>query len=127
MLFPWLSFNKNRGLKLIIFNIINPATMKPLRMKFISLCIIGVLVTLGSCRKNDEPPTSTINPDTIVVRIESAKTLGPLSMPASMYGRDGGQSALIGGKSKWIFGDSFFDRYSEDGINYRTNTSSECT
>jgi hypothetical protein len=54
--------------------------------------------------------------------VESTTDLGPLGKPANVIGRDGGESALIGGKLLWTFGDTMFPRRAEDGSQYRTNT-----
>lgn len=89
---------------------------------------IFILILFFACKKETANlPSQKINPDTIVVRIQSTKELGSLSMPPALVGRDGGQSVLIGGVVKWIFGDSFFDRLGADGKQYRTNTSTEST
>lgn len=57
-----------------------------------------------------------------VLKVESATDLGPLSMPATVPGRDGGWSGSFFGKSLWIFGDSFITVKGEDGLNIRSST-----
>lgn len=80
-----------------------------------------------SCQKETITNDSNINVDSIVVKVQSATDLGALSMPPHLAGRDGGQSALVSGEVKWIFGDSFFDQKGVDGMQYRTNTAAQST
>jgi len=40
--------------------------------------------------------------------ITSVADLGKISQPANFLGRDGGDSALVGGKVTWIFGDTLY-------------------
>ncbi|MBI3541781.1 MAG: DUF4185 domain-containing protein [Deltaproteobacteria bacterium] len=57
------------------------------------------------------------------LKVESVTDLGPLSMPATVPGRDGGWSGLVFGKLFWTFGDSFITVKGEDGLNVRSSTS----
>jgi hypothetical protein len=58
----------------------------------------------------------------VPLTVESVRDLGVVGKPATVVGRDGGESALIGGKLLWTFGDTMFAPKSEDGANMRTNT-----
>ncbi len=58
----------------------------------------------------------------VPLAVESVRDLGVVGKPATVVGRDGGESALIGGKLLWTFGDTMFAPKSEDGANMRTNT-----
>lgn len=80
--------------------------------------ILIACLALASCRKDSRIPT---------FKVDSAKELGPLSKPATLVGRDGGQSALISGKIIWLFGDSFFDRKGVDSAQFHTNTAAQST
>jgi len=81
---------------------------------------------LIACQKDNSSSVQT-DPNSIVVQVQSTKDLGALSMPPALAGRDGGQSVLISGIIKWIFGDSFFTKKAVDGMQYRTNTSTQST
>ena len=48
--------------------------------------------------------------------------LGAVGKPASVKGRDGGESALVGGMMLWTFGDTIYSPQAEDGTNLRSNT-----
>ncbi len=90
----------------------------------------SILIIATSCKKSNSPANEIVqvNPDTVKVRVQSTKELGPLQMPQHLVGRDGGQSVLLsGGTIQWIFGDSFFDRLATDGLQYRTNTATQST
>jgi hypothetical protein len=52
----------------------------------------------------------------------SVKEIGMVGKPDSVRGRDGGESALIGGNVLWIFGDTIFNPADEDGSHLRSNT-----
>lgn len=80
-----------------------------------------------ACKKKTTTNDTNINVDSIVVKVQSATEIGALSMPPHLAGRDGGQSTLVSGEVKWIFGDSFFDQKGVDGIHYRTNTAAQST
>jgi hypothetical protein len=54
--------------------------------------------------------------------IVSTVDLGAVSKPATVVGRDGGESALVGGKMLWTFGDTIYSPQAEDGSNLRSNT-----
>ncbi len=54
--------------------------------------------------------------------VASVRDLGALAKPDKVVGRDGGGSALIGGKILWTFGDTFWVGPAADGATYRTNT-----
>jgi hypothetical protein len=56
------------------------------------------------------------------VTVKSVKELGVVGKPKSVLGRDGGESAVIGGKMLWTFGDTIFHPAAEDGSHFRTNT-----
>lgn len=88
-----------------------------------------VLLILSSCKKKNsaQADPSQFDIDTVKARVLSVTELGALSMPSQLAGRDGGQTALIGNKIVWIFGDSFFTSQGEDGQHYRTNTSTQST
>lgn len=45
-------------------------------------------------------------------------------MPATLFGRDGGAAALVGGQIVWAFGDTFITTLAADGSYYRSNTAS---
>jgi hypothetical protein len=91
------------------------------------LLFICSVAVLASCNKNIQTDSTQINPDTVKVRVQSIKELGPLSMPKALVGRDGGQSLLLSGSIVWLFGDSFFSKLAVDGMQYRTNTSTQST
>lgn len=57
-------------------------------------------------------------------RVEAAATrvLGPIGAPATVTARDGGASALIGGRILWTFGDTLSTAKGVDGSSGRSNT-----
>lgn len=69
-----------------------------------------------------EPPSSCCVPPPDHFPKWTSKPLGFIEKPAEVGGRDGAQSAAIGGALLWIFGDTFFGKKSVDGVHYRTNT-----
>lgn len=89
-----------------------------------------VLVLLAACGPGDEKPTPEETCETRgdcppvrrPARVESVTEVGFIGKPATVGGRDGAQSAALGGKLLWIFGDTFFATTSVDGTHYRTNT-----
>lgn len=58
----------------------------------------------------------------------SSNVIGDLKNPTrqaagqALFGRDGGVSVKLGDKILWLFGDTFWNPPSEDGVQYRTNT-----
>ncbi len=56
------------------------------------------------------------------LEVASTREMGILTQPAAVVGRDGGSSALVGGRVLWTFGDTFYSRMSADGTNFRSNT-----
>jgi hypothetical protein len=54
--------------------------------------------------------------------VTSSRDLGPLGRPPSVLTRDGGASALVGGKLLWFFGDTLLKHPAADGAVYRSNT-----
>lgn len=101
-------------------------------MKFVLPSLASILILISiSCKKKDvntnkdNPIDIGINIDTIKVRTSKITDLGALTMPPHLVGRDGGHTTIISGKLIWIFGDSFFDQRGVDGMQYRTNTSTQ--
>jgi hypothetical protein len=54
--------------------------------------------------------------------VDVVSELGTVSEPPTVLTRDGGETALIGGKILWTFGDKIFNPQSVDGDNLRSNT-----
>ncbi len=54
--------------------------------------------------------------------VSKVEDMGPLSMPAHVLGRDGGASALVGGRVLWTFGDTFISPVTSDGSSIRSST-----
>ncbi len=54
--------------------------------------------------------------------IATVADLGRISAPDTVTARDGGTSALIGGKILWTFGDTLLSKATVDGSHYRSNT-----
>lgn len=78
------------------------------------LATILVLFAIGCCCSFDAaafPP-----------RVMAARELGAVSKPPTVLVRDGGQSALIGNKILWTFGDTLLNVRAVDGANARSNT-----
>lgn len=67
------------------------------------------------------PPTPTSMPIR-PLEIASSHELCVIKNPPTIATRDGGASALIGGKLIWLFGDTIFPVKSVDGTNGRSNT-----
>jgi hypothetical protein len=78
-----------------------------------------LLVALGACG-GDGPSGPDGGPRELSVA--SVRELGAVSRPATVVGRDGGPSALVGGRVLWTFGDTFFYRRAADGTSFRSNT-----
>ena len=51
-----------------------------------------------------------------------SRDMGALRFASSIRGRDGGASALFGGRSVWVFGDTPLQREAVDGSTWRTAT-----
>lgn len=58
--------------------------------------------------------------------VNSLRGLGAIPRPRRHAGRDVGFSALLGGRSAWIFGDTFLPRRAADGLQWRSSSWS-CT
>lgn len=54
--------------------------------------------------------------------VASVQDVGFVGKPTKVAGRDGAQTAVLGGRLLWVFGDTFFGTQSVDGYNYRTAT-----
>ncbi|MCX5866768.1 MAG: DUF4185 domain-containing protein [Proteobacteria bacterium] len=76
---------------------------------FLSVSLLG-LTACGS----GSPPSG---------EIAATRELGPVKFPDIIRGRDGGYSALFGGQSIWIFGDTSLNSPAADGATWRSSTS----
>jgi hypothetical protein len=54
--------------------------------------------------------------------VATVRELGAVSRPATVVGRDGGPTALVGGRVLWTFGDTFYRTRAVDGTTFRSNT-----
>jgi len=61
-------------------------------------------------------------PTTAAVHIEALTDLGALPRPPGHGGRDVGFSAVLDGRSVWIFGDTFLPRPAADGLDWRSSS-----
>ncbi len=84
------------------------------------LAAVAVLAPTG-CDASGPTPTPP-GPSETPATVASTREVGPVRKPDAVAGRDGAQSALLGGRLTWIFGDTFYATRSVDGTNYRTNT-----
>jgi hypothetical protein len=66
------------------------------------------------------PAAKAISPP--IPRPVSSRDLGALGRPAAVLTRDGGASALVGGKLLWFFGDTLLARPAADGGTYRADS-----
>lgn len=87
------------------------------------------LLTASGCDSSDPTTPDPTMPDPTMpgapatpVTVASTRVVGPVQKPGAVAGRDGAQSALLGGRLTWVFGDTFYSTLSVDGTNYRTNT-----
>lgn len=55
-------------------------------------------------------------------RVSSAEEIGVLEQSEAIQGRDGGQSALLFGRSVWIYGDTVLNVSDQDGRNWHHNS-----
>jgi hypothetical protein len=60
-------------------------------------------------------------PSTRPLRVVSVADRGPLVQPVGWV-RDGGESALVGGRILWVFGDTLFATPAADGTHLRSNS-----
>lgn len=85
------------------------------RIGLLLLCVLA-----GACgRDSASPAAPTLKRP---LEIASVRELGPLGRPASVTVRDGGASAVLGGRLLWTFADTLFSPQSIDGTNLRSNT-----
>ena len=82
-------------------------------MKFENFKLAGLLLLIAC----SNPPVTTPT-----LEIAAVTELGVVGKPVSVLARDGGNTALIGGKLLWTFGDTLFNPKSVDGTNLRSNT-----
>ncbi len=88
-------------------------------LRLLTFCALGLSVAgCDSGTSGPTPPPAIETP----VTVASTREVGTVGKPATVAGRDGAQSALVGGRLLWVFGDTFFATRSVDGTNYRTNT-----
>lgn len=82
-----------------------------------------LLLTLAGCDSASECVGSACTDvPAAPVEVASVREVGFVGKPPEVAGRDGAQSARLGGSLLWVFGDTFFSTLSVDGTNYRTNT-----
>lgn len=85
----------------------------------------GALVALAITSLSTGTPAPAVMPTTtrsVAGDGFPAYDLGMLADAPSVQGRDGGFSALIGGRSLWAFGDTILTAPASDGSTSRTNT-----
>ena len=97
-------------------------TARPLRLAAALAAALAALTASGCDSGVPEQPTPEAPTPAAPVTVASAHEVGPVGKPAAVAGRDGAQSALLGGRLLWVFGDTFYSTLSVDGTNYRTNT-----
>ncbi len=110
--------------------------MKTSRMHLLtSLLMLAVSLLIGfniaGCEKSPtEVPESSHEASQALTKpaaaqsaeINAVREIGAIGKPASVAVRDGGASAIIGGKLLWYFADTIFRPRSVDGVNLRANT-----
>lgn len=82
--------------------------------------VCGCLILSPGC--GGDSPTDPGNAAPMPLEVAAMRDLGTITQPASVVGRDGGPSALVGGRVLWTFGDTFYSQLAVDGTNFRTNT-----
>jgi hypothetical protein len=97
----------------------------------IGFCM-SFLLGVAACSPAVPPPATRPSPtcapagspagDLVPPGIASVQPLGTLSRPATVLTRDGGSTALIGGRLLWFFGDTLLKQPAADGASYRSNT-----
>ena len=60
--------------------------------------------------------------DPAALTARAVRDLGPLPTNPAIRGRDGGYSALVAGRSVWLYGDTILAAPGEDGSSWRNNT-----
>jgi hypothetical protein len=78
--------------------------------------ISGLVLVTVSC---SEPGTDTSEPAADNTRIEE---VGIVPRPPGHAGRDVGFSAVLQGRSVWVFGDTFLPRIARDGLRWRSSS-----
>lgn len=86
------------------------------------LFLAAALAVLASGCDSSAPAPPVPGVPESPVTVASTREVGMVRKPAAVAGRDGAQSALLGGRLTWVFGDTFYATQSVDGTNYRTNT-----
>ncbi|HEX6736825.1 MAG TPA: hypothetical protein VF310_01000, partial [Vicinamibacteria bacterium] len=81
----------------------------------------GILFLAALCGCGGDRPTAADSAPRPLAAA-AVRELGAVSRPATVVGRDGGPSALVGGRVLWTFGDTFFTRLASDGAGFRSNT-----
>jgi len=84
-----------------------------LRSALVTPLLALVAATTGGCQSSPGPPTA---------HVASLREIGRISNPLGASGRDGGFSVPFGGRSVWIFGDTFFAKAAADGYQWRAST-----
>lgn len=102
----------------------------------LAMAVATILCLAAGCEKSPTSSSSEVEPSLLLksssltstlnqassLTIASVTEIGAIGKPASVAVRDGGASAIIGGKLLWYFGDTIFSPASVDGTNLRANT-----
>ncbi len=75
-----------------------------------------LLFIVTACGTGSGSPTG-VTPS--LPAVTSVRELGVIPDPPGAVGRDAGVSALFGGHSVWLFGDTFFSQPASDGLTWR--------
>lgn len=79
------------------------------------------ILLLGACILQDEAPDDP-GRGQAAISVVSAYDMGTLDSAPSIRGRDGGYSALIDGRSIWLYGDTFLEWSDVHGRTFLSNT-----
>lgn len=80
-----------------------------------SLVFAASVSLLASCVSRIEVPPGN-------VLVESVREVAQFPLPPGSGARDGGFSVALGGRSFWVFGDTFFSEPAADGFQWRSSS-----